>query len=263
MAAVPCALRLLMVLLVSMFLHTPSALAQDTSEAELARCADFGLDDAEVTARLHDVRARIEQHEPAMRHWVTAVGAIHGALVIGELVLAFTASGDGPRTEALIGAISGGLGFVTLLTSFPPLVGAGGSLDAMPEQTPEERLAKLVRAEEILRRSADSVSFVRGPIASLLSAGYVIVVSSLLATVFQRTTGAFVLAAGGVVLGQGRLLVHPDGILHEWRRYRLLHPDAGCEPASPAAAHASLGVGWQLGAAPFAGGGGIGFSLTF
>jgi hypothetical protein len=212
------------------------ACAQDVSAEEALRCQDFGLDDADVTARLH------------------------GALLGGELVLGFTANGDGPRNEAIIGAISSGLGLVTLLTSFPPLIGAGGALDALPESTPAERVAKLVRAERLMRESADAVSFVRGPVASLLSTGYVIVVASLLATVFQRTTGAYVLTAGGVVLGQGRLLLHPDGILHEWRRYQFQHPDAGC---SPTVAVATASLSWQLVPQAMPGGGGLGFSLTF
>ena len=107
---------------------------------------------------------------------------------------------------------------------------------------------------------ADGVSFVRGPVASLLSAGYVAVVASLLATVFQRESGAYVLAAGGVVLGQGRLLVHPDGILHEWRRYWFLHPDAGCEPV---VRPTSIALNWSVGPAAMPGGGGLGISLSF
>jgi hypothetical protein len=236
------------------------AAAQDEEAREEARCVDFGLDDADVTARLHDIRTRIERHEPDMRHWLMAFAVLHGALFGGEMVLGLTANGDGPRNEAIIGAISSGLGLVTLLTSFPPLVGAGGQLDAMPEDTPEQRVAKLVHAERLLRESAAATAFVRGPVASLLSAGYVAIVASLLATVFERTTGAYVLAAGGVVLGQGRLLLHPDGILHEWRRYLYQHPDAGCEPE---VAPPTPSIAWQLTPTAVPGGGGIGFSLRF
>lgn len=234
--------------------------AQDVSADELARCQDFGMDDADVTARIHDLRGRIEREEPPMRHWLTVFAVLHGALLIGELVLGFTANGDGPRNEAIIGAVSSGLGLVTLMTSFPPLIGAGGTLDSLPESTPEERVAKLVRAEELIRRSAEATAFVRSPLASLLTTGYVIVMSSLLATLFQRETGAYVLAAGGVVLGQGRLLLHPDGILHEWRRYQFAHPDAGCHPAVPVAISA---LRLDVGPVGVPGGGGIGLSLTF
>ena len=75
-----------------------------------------------------------------------------------------------------------------------------------------------------------------------------------------RTTGALILAAGGVVLGQGRILLHPDGILHEWRRYRFLYADAGC--AAPVAAP-TASLRWELGPAAMPGGGGIGLTLTF
>lgn len=233
--------------------------AEGTSADEIARCEDFGLDDAEVTARIHDIRGRIAHHEPDMRHWLTAFAVLQGALLVGQLVLAFTASSDDARWDSIIGAISSGLGVGTLFTSYPPLLGAGGTLDAMPEDTPEQRLAKLVRAEQLFRQSAEAVSFVRGPLASLASAAYVVAAASVLVGL-GRTTGAYVLAAGGVVLGQGRLLVHPDGILHEWRRYRFVHADAGCAPPS---APTSPSVAWRLAPAAMPGGGGLGLSLTF
>jgi hypothetical protein len=235
------------------------ALAQDVESDDLTRCQSFGLDDADVTARIHDIRARIEHHEPDMRHWVTAVGVLHGALFGAELVLMFTANSDGPRWEGMIGAISSGLGMITLLTSFPPLLGAGGTLDAMPETTPEERVVKLVRAESLLRRSAESVAFVRSPLASLATAAYVSAVASVLVAL-GRPSGAYILALGGVALGQGRLLLHPDGIMHEWRRYRFAHPDAGCEaPVAPT----SVALNWELGPAALPGGGGVGVSFRF
>lgn len=252
--------------ILALFAIPASVAAQERSPDEVARCEGFALDDTDVTARIHDIRARIEHHEPDMRHWLTAFAVIQGALLIGQLVLAFTAPEDplrwdrGARWDGIVGAISSGLGVLTLFTSFPPLIGAGGALDAMPEDTAEQRVAKLVRAEQLLRQSAEAVSFVRGPLASLASAAYVGVAASLLATTFQRTTGAYVLSAGGVVLGQGRLLLHPDGILHEWRRYRFQHPDAGC--AAPATASTAR-LDWLLGPAAMPGGGGIGLSLRF
>ena len=228
---------------------------------DLARCEGFGLDDVEVTARLADVRAQIGHHEPDVRHWLTAFAVLHGALLGGELALGFTASNDGARVDAIIGAISSGLGLATLLISFPPIVGAGGTLDAMPEDTAEQRVAKLVRAERLMRESAASVSFVRGPLAALLSAGYVAVAASIQIVGFGRETGGYVLMAGGIVLGQGRLLLHPDGILHAWRRYRFAHPDAGCEAGTRASEGSP--IAWQLLPTAMPGGGGLGFTLTF
>jgi hypothetical protein len=139
-------------------------------------------------------------------------------------------------------------------------VGAGGTLDAMPEDTPEQRLAKLVRAEHLLHDSADSTAFVRGPLASLLSAGYVAVAASIQIVGFGREAGGWILVAGGILLGQGRLLVHPDGALHDWRRYRFAHPDAGCEPVVRASAPP---IAWRLLPTTMPGGAGLGLTLTF
>lgn len=236
------------------------AIAQ--TDAADPRCEEFGLDDAEVTARLHDVRARIERHEPDMRHWLTAFGVLHGAMLGAQIVLAATANSDGPRVESIVGSVSSLLGLGTLLVSFPPLVGAGGQIDAMPEDTPEQRVAKLVRAEELLRRSAEASSFVRGPVASLLSAGYVMASSAFIMLGFDRIAGGYTLMAGGIVLGQGRILLHPDGIIHEWRRYLHLHPDAGCTaPVNPGP---QAGISsWTVAPVGVPAGAGLGLTLTF
>lgn len=233
--------------------------AQDV-EAEAARCAEFGDEDDAVAMRLADARASIGRHEDDMRHWWSAFLALHAVMMGASLTFAITAPDDGGRIELSVQAISSGLGLITLLTSTSPLIGAGGHLDSMPEGTPEQRLAKLVEAESLLRRSADGVSFIRGPLSSVLSAGYGLAASLTLLLGFQRTVGALLLAAGSSVIGQGRLLLHPWGIRDEWRRYRRLHGDAGCALPPPSAEILAARVAprWA-----FSFGAGISFHLSF
>lgn len=232
----------------------------DAAGAEAERCAEFG-DDADVRARITDVRARIARHEDDMRHWWSAFLALHTVMMGASLTFAITAADDGARVELSIQSLSSLLGLVTLLTSTSPLIGAGGHLDAMPESTPEERLAKLVAAESLLRRSADGVSFVRGPVSSLLSSGYGLAASLTLLLGFQRYVGSILLAAGSAVIGQGRLLLHPSGIRDAWQAYERAHGDAGCQPAPPSSEvlAARTAPRWSLGAF----GAGVSFVLAF
>lgn len=250
--------------------------AQDgAAPSEDDRCDEYGGSDADVSARIADVRASIGRHEDDMRHWWTAFLTLHTVMMGASLTLAITAPDDGPtasgslasavaphggRIELSVQALSSFLGLVTLLTSTSPLLGAGGQLDSMPDSTPEERLAKLAVAESLLRRSADGVSFVRGPVSSLLSSGYGLA-ASLTLVGLGRTLGPILLAAGSSVIGQGRILLHPWGIRDEWRRYSRAHADAGCPPVPPSAEMLSARTAprWSLGAF----GAGASFELAF
>lgn len=243
-------LRLAVLVLLALWAPRPDrALAQDET------ACDEVPDDAAVRARIAEVRAAIGAHEPDMRHWWTAFLIVHGVMGGVQLTLFVSAPEDGPRADFGMQALSSFLGMSTLLISTPPLMGAGGTLDGMAEDTEEARLVKLESAESLLRRSADAVSFVRGPISSLLTTGYGEAASLVLLLAFNRPTAAMLLAAGSALLGQGRLLLHPWGIRDAWRDYQRRHPDAGCtwsaRPPTPLA--------WSF--APF--GAGLSFQLRF
>lgn len=239
---------------------SPAAVRAQDAAAEAARCEEFGDDDASVRSRLADARAAIGRHEDDMRHWFSAFLVVHSVMMGASLTFAITAPDDGARIELSVQALSSFLGLATILINTPPLVGAGGRLDGMPEGTPEERLLKLVQAETLLRSSAESVSYVRGPVNSLLTSGWGLASSLTLLIGFQRVTGSILLAIGSSVIGQGRILLHPWGIRDEWTRYQRAHADAGCSLPTPTEVLAArVAPRWSFGAF----GPGVSFTLAF
>ena len=67
-------------------------------------------------------------------------------------------------------------------------------------------------------------------------------------------------AGGGIVIGLGRMLLHPTGAIDAWRVYADRHPDAGCE-AIPARDEGPRFAITPVGLGP--GAGGLGLSLGF
>jgi hypothetical protein len=200
------------------------------------------LSDDQVSSRLREVRAYFEQHEPDTRHWATAFLSLHLAMTGVQLSLAFTADNDGARADGWTGTVSSALGVATMLISWPQILGAGGEVDGMPTDTPAERRWALARAEQRFRRAADQVGFVRSPFTTTLNALYVGAAGSFVLLGWGRVTGGFLLAVGGSVLAQGRVLLFPYGIRDAWRRYLREHPDAGCDPGPPPARGPSVSV---------------------
>lgn len=217
-------LRAFVVALVLVLVPLPAL----TVRADDPVCED--LPDAEVEARLRQVRGFVRHHEPDMRHWATAFLSLHLAMVGVQLSLAITADNEGAIVDGWVGVLSSTLGVGTLLISWPSLIGAGDAIDELPTGTPEERRYALARAEQRMRRASDQVGFVRSPFNVTLNALYLGAASSFTLIGWGRVSGAFILSAGGSIIAQGRVLLLPTGIREEWLRYHRRHPDAGCEP---------------------------------
>ncbi|MEZ4340551.1 MAG: hypothetical protein R3B82_28355 [Sandaracinaceae bacterium] len=207
-----------------------------------------------MRGRLAILRRYVRAEEAPARRWYTTFLFLHGAMAAGAVMLA--ASGDqneGQQVDMTVNSISSTLAVITLLTATPPMVGAGGTLDAMPEETPEERLAKLREAEDILRRESNAIDFVDGWLAATGTALYTTAASTTLLVAFDRLSAAYTTILGGIVLGHGRLLLRPRGARGHWRRYRRRFPDAACEETVAAPVDASfdvtpmgLGVGFTV-----------------
>lgn len=227
---------------------------------EPSRCPDAAPSPAEVDARLAWIERHVAEDEDDVRRWFGAFAVIHALLAGVQVTTALAATEDGPRIDSIVNATGGALGLVTLLASTPPILGAGDALRALPRDTDAARLASLRIAEARLRRHAEAASFVRSEFASLVSIAYV-EAASLTLLALGRTTAALIHAAGGVVLGQGRLLLHPTGPIAAWRTYQARHPDAACSEEAPTAEDAPEVA---VSAAPVgAGGAGVGLTLRF
>lgn len=243
-------------LLAALLLASPLGARAD----EPAACPEAPPPDDEVQRRLAWIERQVEGNEDDVRRWFGAFVAIHTLLTGVQLTLALSTPDDQSRIDFIVNGVGGGLGLVTLLISTPPILGAGDFLRSLPRETPEDRLAAMRAAEDRLRRSAEGSGFVRSELSSIASAAYV-EAASLTLLFLGRTAAAFTHAAGGLVLGQGRLLLHPTGAIDAWRTYQARHADAGCRPEdAPQAELAAPAL--ALSPAVPGGAGAVGISLT-
>ncbi|MGF1469657.1 MAG: hypothetical protein ACFCGT_26335 [Sandaracinaceae bacterium] len=200
--------------------------------------------DEEVRRRLALVEAAVVDHEPSARRWWSSMTLLQGAIVVGASVLTVAADGEPLRNSLLVAAGGAGLGMLSLLLAVPPLMGGSGTLRSMPVSTPEERLAKLKVAESIMRRDASSAERFRGPLVAGYTAAYLFAASLIHLLAFDRASSAYIQAAGGVVVGFGRVLLRPTDSRTFWRRYTTTEGGA-CFPAQarrPEVRVAGLGV---------------------
>lgn len=239
-----------------------SLVAPGVARADPPVCPDVAPTDAQVESRLSWLDAQFADHEDDVRRWYTLFAVAHGLLGSVNLTMALSTNDDLARIDLSVNTIGSFLGLITLLISTPPILGAGDMMRALDRTSSEARLASLRLAEARLQRSAEATAFVRSEFTSLLSTGYV-AAASITLIALGRTTGGILHAVGGSLIAQGRLLLHPTGAMHAWRRYRARHPDAACAPLE-GIAQASEGPGFALAPAGLGQGGyGLSFSMTF
>ena len=212
---------------IALLLALALAAQSQIARADPPECTDAAPSDAEVTRRLRWLEARIDQHEPDMRHWYSAFLGLHIPLIGVQLVLAFATPEDERRPDFIVNTISGVLGLTTLLISNPPLMGAGDFYRRLADDTPAARYVRLRAVEGRVRSAADSVAFVQSPLSVAASLLYV-EAASLTLLFLERPQGALLHAIGATIIGTSRLLLHPTGIWHVWRSYQARHADAGC-----------------------------------
>jgi hypothetical protein len=134
------------------------------------------LSDEQVKERLGFIEDALVSAKPrAKLWWYGWIAGYSGAAVVqGGLAAARWNKDDGDNEFAqdmLVGGATCALGSAGLLISpFVPAYGPN-ALPSMPDGTPEERQAKLVKAEEILRRCAEREKRGRGWLTHGLNLG--------------------------------------------------------------------------------------------
>lgn len=224
------------------------------AKADRPACVETPTD-AEVRRRLEVLDGLVRHNEPPVRRWFTSFALLHGTMLSGALIFAISTDQPSFRDTMIVGSISSALGLGSLLVILPPLMGAGDTLRALPEDTPGQRLHKMRVAEDILRRASSSVDFLHGWFPATASTVYVLAASQILLLGLDQLGGALSHSIGGAIIGLGRILLAPTSPRDAWRRYSRRYPDAACEEPVPSSPEAS----WNLGAEP----GGLGLTVRF
>jgi len=227
--------------------------------------------DDQVRERLDFIQNALESAKPRARTWWYGWMAAYGAgtavqwgLSIGHWNDTQPAddSPDAPRVkdqafaqDMLVGGATTALGFIGLLTDpFLTASGAGG-LKSLPDSTPEERRAKLEKAEDLLRRCALREIKGRSWGTHALNLGVNAAAGIVTAAVFKRpwTDGLLTFAVGEAV-SLANIFTQPRRAKQAWLKYgdRYLNPTGDIDPESPESR-------WSLGVFP----GGFSLSLAW
>lgn len=235
----------------------------------VARAQETALSDEQVKGRLGFITDALSAGQPRARTWWYGwiAGYSAGAVTMGVLaatnwnkpvvgILAPVPEPDrGFAEDMLVGSATFALGVAGLLIDpFVPAT-AVRKLRPLPEATPMERLAKLRRAEELLRQCARREKDGRSLKTHLMNAGVNAAAGVVTAAAFKRpwTDGLLTFATGEAV-SLLNIFSQPMRATRDLKRYEAGYPgNDGASHPVPSERRWSLGV-WP---------GGLSFRLQF
>jgi len=236
--------------------------------AVAAYAQDAALPDEQVQQRLAFIDKSLRDGQPAARRWWYGWIAGYSAGAAGMGIIAATSWKTQPDAgllavipaevdnssaqDMLVGSGTFALGVVGLVMDpFTP-ASAAKKLRAVPDGTPQERLAKLERAEELLRKCAKREKSGRSLTTHLLNAGVNAAAGVVTVAAFDRPAGdGLITFAIGEAVSLLNIFTQPMKAVRDLKKY-----EAGSfAPASLA----RPGTQWSLGFCP----GGVTFRLSF
>jgi len=223
--------------------------------------------DEQVKARLAFVADALNAGQPRAKTWWYGwiAGYSAGAVTMGiladahwndtELVGGIPVRDRGFAQDMLVGSATFALGVAGLLIDpFVPAT-APRKLRPLPEGTPMERLAKLRRAEELLRQCARREKDGRGLKTQLMNVGVNAAAGVVTSAAFKRPwTDGLITFAIGEAVSLANIFTQPMRATRDLKRYEAGYPgnDGASTPAQPERR-------WSLGVWP----GGFSFRLQF
>ncbi|HUT08418.1 MAG TPA: hypothetical protein VMY15_06200 [Candidatus Latescibacteria bacterium] len=223
--------------------------------------------DEQVKARLAFISGALDAGQPRARTWLYGwiAGYSAGAVTMGvlagahwndtELVGDLTVRDRGFAQDMLVGGATFALGVVGLVIDpFVPAT-AARKLRPLPEGTPMERLAKMRRAEELLRQCARRARDGRSLKTHLMNAGVNAAAGVVTAAAFKRPwTDGLITFATGEAVSLLNIFTQPMRATRDLKKY-----EAGYTGSDGASTSARPERSWSLGVWP----GGLSFRLKF
>ena len=219
--------------------------------------------DEEVKARLGFIQTALDAGRGRAKTWwcgwlggYAAATAVQGGLAIGNAKNIKAVSDDVSEdvnsdrkfaADMLVGGATTALGVVGLLVDpFTPL-SAPGELRALPDGTPAERLAKLRRAEDLLRACARREKDGRGLTTHLLNLGVNAAAGVVTAAAFKRPwTDGLINFGIGEAVSLLTIFTQPCRAIRDLKAYETSYP-AGTLEALSARPETTLSVGYYPG----------------
>ncbi len=175
--------------------------------------------DVDVARRLAFIESRLEAGTPAANRWSYGWLSTYGALTVAQIGVALGTTDRARRIDMAVGAFSSSLGVIPFaLFPFTPRF-AASQLAEWPGTTPSERRRKLVQAERLLRKSAESEAFGQSWMTHLGGLAVNFAFGLVLAAGYHRLGSGVTSTTVGIAVGELQIVTQPTAAIDDWEAY--------------------------------------------
>jgi hypothetical protein len=171
-------------------------------------------------ARLIFLTDRLRAGEGAARAWYWTWTAIYGVATIGQAIGFFTSQDLRGQVNWAVGAATTLLGTVLMLVTDFPAEYAARELSRMPVTTPEQRKAKLKRAEELMEKAAEAETDGRAWFIHLGGAVVSLAGGLILWLAYGFLVDGIINTVAGIAVSEIQIWTQPTRAIGDWREYQ-------------------------------------------
>jgi hypothetical protein len=203
----------------------PAVAVLSVAQSASAQTAPPVFDDA---TRLAWLEAELSKAQSASHRWFTGWTWGYAWLSAGQASLAVASPDYNQRVASGVGASVSALGFLAMLATPHTILGARDALERIDPSTPFGLYQRRLRAEGLLKASADEERFFHSWITHTMDlAANLGAAAVLIAAYDQKAFGVATLAAG-TVIAEIQIWSRPFLATHAWSRYEAeFHPTSG------------------------------------
>ena len=215
--------------LTSISIFSPSYAENTPEKTTASENAYNQLSDQEVHERIHFINAALQGGEPGSRIWYWSFLSLYSAGTIAQLSLYFAAPAIEPidpikreylRQDMMMGTITTGIGTVFLAISPMTSMYARKEYASLPENTLDERVAKLKKAELMLQTSSTWEDENHSLLIHGLNFGLNLTAGLIIWLAFNRTIEAGLITfLPGFIVGEIQLFTQPTKAISDWNHY--------------------------------------------
>lgn len=176
------------------------------------------LNDEEIEARLRFLDSRLQELRKPSSYWQYGWSGFYSVSGAAQLYKAVDESDSDDEVKYFVGAAKSAGALAMLLVKPLPVVEGMDTYAQMPSDTKEQKLARLEKAESLLRREAIRADSRYTLKPHMLTVGVNLVGAAVIAA-FGDSDDALGSAALGIAIGEAAIWTQPSASIKHWDSY--------------------------------------------
>ena len=189
------------------------------SSAEQASRQSAEISTAELEQRLEFIEARLDRQAPDARRWQNGWTGFHAASIAVQAVLAVDADDSDDEANYLVGAVKSTGALAQMLIKPMPAVQSATRFQAMPAQSRDERLQKLMQGEALLHENAERAATRTGWKRHLVGIGANLIGGVAIAA-FGDSSDAVTSTLLGIAVSEASIWTEPSRASNDLKDYQ-------------------------------------------